>query len=346
MSFLINTSRSQSPFAVRFESLFDSALRNSGTPAQGGRPTDTGSGLFRFTVSSGGTTRTQTPASGNTFAFGTRPSAPTPQNTNVTATPNAAPAPPVTDTPTATLAPVPAAAPVPQSPPRPGATIVPIAPLVQPPAPQPGPPFAGSDPQNVRVTESVVNGQPVVTQEVIPTGPRADTGLRIVGEGGVQNLIFGGQGNDLLSGREGNDTIAGRAGNDDLSGFGGDDLLFGGQGDDVLNGDQGDDSLTGGIGRDTFEYSRGITGGGNDVITDFDITQDRLSFNVSGLTNNTLSVDPEDLRQFLSTTTNDRGENVLVLDFGNGDTLSIVTDATEDTFIKDVQIVPFDTRVF
>lgn len=223
---------------------------------------------------------------------------------------------------------------------------MPIAPPVLSPTSQFNPPFAGSDPENVRVTESVVNGQPVVTQEVIPTGPRADTGLRIVGEGGVQNVIFGGQGNDLLSGREGNDTIAGRGGNDDLSGFGGDDLLFGGQGNDVLNGDQGNDSLTGGAGRDTFEYSRGITGGGNDVITDFDITQDRLSFNVSGLTNNSFSVDPQDLRQFLSTTTNDRGENVLVLDFGNGDTLSIVTDATEEAFIQNVQIVPFDTRVF
>ncbi|WP_169447671.1 Hint domain-containing protein [Paracoccus zeaxanthinifaciens] len=59
--------------------------------------------------------------------------------------------------------------------------------------------------------------------------------------------------------------------NDDLLfGAGGDDRLWGGDGDDTLDGGDGHDTLTGGAGRDVFAGM----GSGNDVITDFDATED------------------------------------------------------------------------
>jgi len=78
----------------------------------------------------------------------------------------------------------------------------------------------------------------------------------------ISELILGNDGQDSISSGEGNDTLFGGKGNDQLSG---------GAGDDFLSGDRDIDTLTGGQGSDTFALS---TGGGLDIITDFDNTTD------------------------------------------------------------------------
>ncbi|MFN3388143.1 MAG: calcium-binding protein [Allosphingosinicella sp.] len=78
----------------------------------------------------------------------------------------------------------------------------------------------------------------------------------------LDNLIYGGGGNDVLSGADGNDTIRASAG---------DDTLDGGNGDDLLVGGAGADTYTGGAGADTFRigYYESGTGAAADTITDF-----------------------------------------------------------------------------
>jgi Ca2+-binding RTX toxin-like protein len=78
----------------------------------------------------------------------------------------------------------------------------------------------------------------------------------------LDNIIFGGGGNDTLSGLDGNDTLRGQTGNDTLSGGDGTDLLVGGS---------GVDDLTGGAGADTFRFStfESGTGANADRIQDF-----------------------------------------------------------------------------
>jgi len=127
------------------------------------------------------------------------------------------------------------------------------------------------------------------------------------GAGEVADL-FGNDGDDLLVSGFTDDTLRGDAGNDTVQGGSGDDSLFGGSGDDSLLGNRGRDTLTGGAGDDTldggadrdtltgeagadvfrFELLPDVPDGDNasdvfaggefDVITDFDPTEDTLSF--------------------------------------------------------------------
>lgn len=110
------------------------------------------------------------------------------------------------------------------------------------------------------------------------------------------DLIFGGDGNDLLAGGIDNDVIHGDAGDDMIWGGDGDDILFGGKGDDYLHGGRGDDWLYGGMGNDTIVGGFGndtLTGGGGDdavnrfhffdedgedVILDFKVDKDLITF--------------------------------------------------------------------
>jgi Ca2+-binding RTX toxin-like protein len=63
---------------------------------------------------------------------------------------------------------------------------------------------------------------------------------------------------------------------DVLSGSSAADVVDGGRGNDFLDGGSGNDTLTGGAGADTFVLR---SGGGNDVVTDFDpSTGDRILF--------------------------------------------------------------------
>lgn len=93
-------------------------------------------------------------------------------------------------------------------------------------------------------------------------------------DGGTGNdQLFGGTGGDRLDGGSGNDLLFGQDGADRLDGGGGNDQLFGGEGLDRLAGGGGNDELSGGDGADLFLFGNG---GGNDLIRDFDVTEDRL----------------------------------------------------------------------
>ncbi|WP_172328029.1 calcium-binding protein [Mangrovicoccus sp. HB161399] len=94
--------------------------------------------------------------------------------------------------------------------------------------------------------------------------------------------IWGGSGWDRIDGNNGSDSLYGEGGGDKLNGGGGNDLLDGGTGDDTLSGNggndtllggTGDDQLTGNGGADVFVFEEGF---GDDVITDFDLSRDKL----------------------------------------------------------------------
>ncbi len=127
------------------------------------------------------------------------------------------------------------------------------------------------------------------------------------GDGGG-NVIDGLNGNDNLRGRAGNDTLRGGAGDDDLRGNQGRDNLQGGDGDDVLRGNQGDDILrgqdgddrivggagddrmAGGAGADVFVFAAAT---GADWVADFDLTEDRIRINGTGLEFDDLDIDQQ-----------------------------------------------------
>ena len=103
------------------------------------------------------------------------------------------------------------------------------------------------------------------------------------------NAATGGPGEDTMIGSRGNDTLRGNRGNDSISGGGDNDFLYGGRDNDYLNGDDeddlisgefGNDVLIGGNGRDRFVLE---SGGGADIIVDFEDSQDLIALS-RGLT--------------------------------------------------------------
>lgn len=105
----------------------------------------------------------------------------------------------------------------------------------------------------------------------------------------ADNFIF----NRTLTGTEGNDSLQGTDGVDTLLGLAGNDSLAGGGGDDRLDGGAGQDTLSGGAGADTFVFSsrtdsyRNYNEGGanlGDLITDFDVTADKIDLSALGFT--------------------------------------------------------------
>jgi len=94
-------------------------------------------------------------------------------------------------------------------------------------------------------------------------------------DGGENNYIFAGNGDDTVRGSQANsssfgDFIYGDLGNDTLFGFGGRDHLYGGDGNDILDGGEGNDYLQGDNGNDTLWGGEGrdyLSGGnGNDIL--------------------------------------------------------------------------------
>ncbi|NIA72030.1 hypothetical protein HBA54_25850 [Pelagibius litoralis] len=98
-----------------------------------------------------------------------------------------------------------------------------------------------------------------------------DGGNDTIFGGDGDDEIFGNSGDDDLDGDDGNDTIFGDAGNDTLLGGVGGDSLFGGDGNDELNGGAGEDFLDGGIGNDSLFGGSGaddlLGGAGNDTLS-------------------------------------------------------------------------------
>lgn len=99
--------------------------------------------------------------------------------------------------------------------------------------------------------------------------------------------------NRVVTGTSGSDSLLGSDSADTLLGLAGNDSLSGGAGDDKLDGGAGMDTLTGGAGADIFVFSNRLdsyrnynTGGANlgDLITDFDVTADKIDLSAMGFT--------------------------------------------------------------
>ncbi|KRA96200.1 mannuronan epimerase [Pseudomonas sp. Root68] len=99
--------------------------------------------------------------------------------------------------------------------------------------------------------------------------------------------------NRVITGTGASDSLLGSDSADTLLGLAGNDSLSGGAGDDRLDGGAGMDTLTGGAGADVFVFSSRLdsyrnynTGGANlgDLITDFDITADKIDLSAMGFT--------------------------------------------------------------
>ncbi|HEX6979109.1 MAG TPA: hypothetical protein VF342_07395 [Alphaproteobacteria bacterium] len=167
------------------------------------------------------------------------------------------------------------------------------------------------------------------------------------------DFIFGLQGQDLLDGHEGPDIIFGGGGDDGLLGGAGSDLLYGGPGDDHLDGGievatdfapddtadaaPGIDLLTGGPGADHFIFENGS---GETVIQDFDRNAGdkiELFYSIDGvplddpfeILNRIRLVDdpanfPPAPEPGGGITQSQLPETFVVLDFGNGDRLTVV----------------------
>ena len=163
----------------------------------------------------------------------------------------------------------------------------------------------------------------------------------------ANNLMYGFEGDDTLNGQQGNDWLFGGEGADTLDGGEGDDVLLGGEGNDTLTGGtgedmliggEGDDTLTGGEGADTFVFGEDS---GNDTITDFDTTQDKIH-----LTTLSQTITWAQLQAVMTQTADDPlttevDETATVIDltsFGGG-TITLegvtLTDLTEDMFVLD-----------
>ena len=95
-----------------------------------------------------------------------------------------------------------------------------------------------------------------------------------------KNKITATSEDDTIYGGAGTDTLIGGAGNDELYGEKGNDSLHGGAGSDSLWGGAGDDILTGGGGADIFYYK---DGDGNDTITDFNDSMDKIIVSASNI---------------------------------------------------------------
>ena len=137
------------------------------------------------------------------------------------------------------------------------------------------------------------------------------------GYGGADRL-YGGQGDDSLLGNLDADFLDGQDGNDTLNGGGGDDILKGGGGADMLRGGADDD---------WFFYE---LGGGNDTVVD----------NVSGMGSDDViwiidfGTNFDEFSEIIGASSQ-VGDDV-VIDFGGGDTLTIL-----DTQIGDLHADDF-----
>ncbi|WP_372573780.1 M10 family metallopeptidase C-terminal domain-containing protein [Ruegeria jejuensis] len=131
------------------------------------------------------------------------------------------------------------------------------------------------------------------------------------------DVLRGNGGSNEIDGLEGNDILRGRAGDDILRGDGGDDQLFGNQGrdnlqggdgndalrgnlgDDILRGQDGDDRMIGGLGDDRMAGGNGAdifvfgVATGSDLIADFDLVEDRIRINGTGLEFDDLAINQQ-----------------------------------------------------
>jgi len=145
---------------------------------------------------------------------------------------------------------------------------------------------AGGDTDTLIGIENVMGSQ--VSDRLFGDGGNVLEGLGgddfIWVAGAKGNLADGGSGSDVIDARSGGGVLIGGDGQDQILGgaygiqaFGGNgaDWIIGGAGDDYIEGGSGRDHLAGGAGRDVFHFA---AGDGADLIADFDLARDRLSF--------------------------------------------------------------------
>jgi len=133
---------------------------------------------------------------------------------------------------------------------------------------------------------------------------------------------------DILRGDNAANGIWGAAGDDMIVGRGGNDYLEGHVGRDTLDGGAGDDTLRGGGDADTFIFNEG-----RDVIQDFWNDIDQIQLDAALWGGQSLSA-----LQIISTYASVTNGNT-VLDFGNGNTLTINSLANPDLLADDLLIV-------
>ena len=156
-------------------------------------------------------------------------------------------------------------------------------------------------------------------------------------DGGIgHDSVYGGTGNDTLYGGIGNDYLSASSGNDELYGGAGKDRLYGSRGNDIVDGGADDDLLTGGSDDDIFIFSRGYD---KDTILDFGNGLDRIDargtgfntltkFNaLAGSSGDTSRVDAGDFDSGIGVSA--LGAD-LVLDFGDGDILTVANSTALD----------------
>jgi Ca2+-binding RTX toxin-like protein len=97
----------------------------------------------------------------------------------------------------------------------------------------------------------------------------------LYGDGG-DDFLKGGTRRDLIDGGDGDDVLVGNSFNDTLIGGAGDDKLLGGGDDDRLEAGTGADTLKGGDGADVFVFVNEAQAGTRNLVTDFDLAEDRL----------------------------------------------------------------------
>jgi Ca2+-binding RTX toxin-like protein len=153
---------------------------------------------------------------------------------------------------------------------------------------------------------------------------QGNAGNDVMSGGADNDLLIGGIGSDVMNGDAGNDLLEGQGGFDLLNGGDGDDRLEGNAGNDTLDGGAGNDVLRGGLGADTFVFR---VGSGNDTVVDKGIV-DSVALEADLLGGG--SPDPADLGALSSLD----ADGFLLLDFGNGDTLTF-TGITEIGAILD-----------
>ncbi|MCC1491320.1 calcium-binding protein [Cognatishimia sp. F0-27] len=154
-----------------------------------------------------------------------------------------------------------------------------------------------------------------------------NNGNDMLGGGLGNDLLEGGFGTDTINGGGGADTLRGSNGFDVLNGDAGDDLLEGNSGNDTMDGGAGNDTLRGGLGADTFIYTAGA-----DRILDFQPV-DQLQIAASLLSEDTPL--PDDLRGYASLD----ADGFLLLDFGDGNTLSLRGITNTGAILDDVSFV-------
>ncbi|WP_298303281.1 tandem-95 repeat protein, partial [uncultured Erythrobacter sp.] len=127
---------------------------------------------------------------------------------------------------------------------------------------------------------------------------------------------------DALSGAAGDDRIFGNGGDDILRGDAGNDRVDGGSGNDTITGGTGNDLLQGGSNDDTYIYA---AGDGRDIVRDASGVD---SIQISGFSSADLTA-----RRF------EAGNDDLLLDFGNGNSILIIGGLAVDTLVETITFV-------